>query len=136
MLELLIPVAALYALHKANLINLDFPLRQLVRWRRGYAYVNSTHSMLPARLNACWDGPGDPRLSGALLHTKFLPEIVAKSAIERTRRQHFHDPDAFDDYYAALGANPDLWHPGAARLECWQSLVAAGLMATGGWAGR
>ena len=88
----------------------------LVRWRRGFVYVNSTHSMLPARLNDAWDGPGDPRLSGALLHTKFLPEIVAKSAIERTRRQHFHDPDAFDDYYAALGANPDLWHPGAARL--------------------
>lgn len=37
MLELLIPVAVLYALHKANVINLDFPLRQLVRWRRGGA---------------------------------------------------------------------------------------------------
>lgn len=115
--------------HRAPTLN-KLPL---VRWRRGYAYVNSTHSMLPARLNGCWDGPGDPRLSGALLHTKFLPEIVAKSAIERTRRQHFHDPDAFDDYYAALSANPDLWHPGAARLAGWQSLVAAGLMGTGDW---
>jgi hypothetical protein len=37
MIELLVPVAALYLLHKANLINLDFPLRRLVRWRRGGA---------------------------------------------------------------------------------------------------
>lgn len=35
MIELLVPVAALYLLHKAHVINLDFPLRRLVRWRRG-----------------------------------------------------------------------------------------------------
>lgn len=107
----------------------------LVRWRLGYAYVNSTHAMLPARLNDSWDGPGDPRLSGALLHTKLLPEIVAKSRQERDRRQHFNDPSAFDGYYDALIANPDLWTPVAARLDGWQSLTAAGLMATGGWTG-
>lgn len=107
----------------------------LVRWRRGFAYVNSTHSALPARLNDAWDGPGDPRLSGALLHTKFLPSIVEKSRIERARRQHFHDPSAFGDYYAALIGNPDLWAPQARRLKGWQSLADAGLMATGGWRG-
>lgn len=107
----------------------------LVRWRRGYAYVNSTHSLLPAALNDSWDGVGDSRLSGALLHTKFLPEIVARSREERARRQHFHDPDAFDAYYDAVIANPDLWHPGAVPFEDWQSLLSAGVMATGGWAG-
>lgn len=117
--------------HRAPTLN-KLPL---VRWQRGYAYVNSTHSMLPARLNDAWDGPGDPRLSGALLHTKFLPEVVQKSRIERARRQHFHDPDAFDGYYDAVSANPDLWHPGAARLDGWRSLVAAGLMSCGGWNG-
>ena len=107
----------------------------LVRWRRGFAYVNSTHSLLPPRLNDAWDGPGDPRLSGALLHTKFLPGIVEKSRLERARRQHFHDPSAFDAYYSAVIANPDLWSPDAHRLDGWQSLVDAGLMATGGWQG-
>lgn len=107
----------------------------LVRWRRGYAYVNSTHSALPARLNDAWDGPGDPRLSGALLHTKFLPSIVEKSRVERLRRQHFNDPLAFDDYYAALIGNPDLWSPGSRRFAGWRSLVETGLMAAGGWQG-
>lgn len=105
----------------------------LVRWRRGYAYVNSTHSMLPSALNDAWDGPGDERLSGALLHTKFLPEIVAKSAEERQRRQHFGNPDAFDSYYAALIANPDMWHPESRHFDGWKSLMAAGIMSDGGW---
>lgn len=105
----------------------------LVRWRRGYAYVNSTHSMLPAKLNDSWDGPGDNRLSGALLHTKFLPEIVAKSQEERQRRQHFGEPAAYDSYYAALIANPDLWFPGAKRFDGWQSLVKNGLISVDGW---
>ena len=107
----------------------------LVRWRLNYVYVNSTHSALPARLNEAWDGPGDPRLSGALLHTKFLPEVVSKSRIEQSRRQHFNQPDAFDAYYDAVIANPDLWTETASRLDGWESLVAAGLMATGGWNG-
>lgn len=105
----------------------------LVRWRRGFAYVNATHSALPTHLNAVWDGPGDPRLSGALLHTKFLPEIVRKSRIERERGEHFGRPADFDAYYEALMANPDLWHTGAARLDGWRSLAAAELMADGGW---
>lgn len=117
--------------HRAPTLN-KLPL---VRWRRGYVYVNSTHSALPAALNEAWDGPGDPRLSGALLHTKFLPEVVEKSRIERARRQHFAQPDDFDGYYDALIANPDLWTDAAARLDGWRSLVAAGLMATGGWEG-
>lgn len=107
----------------------------LVRWRRGFVYVNSTHSMLPARMNDAWDGPGDPRLSGALLHTKFLPGVVAKSRQEQARGQHFHDPGAFHAYYEAVAANPDLWVPGARRLQGWESLVAAGLMAGSGWPG-
>lgn len=117
--------------HRAPTLN-KLPL---VRWRRGHAYVNSTHSALPARLNDAWDGPGDPRLSGALLHTKFLPSVVEKSRIERDRRQHFHDPAAFEDYYAALIDNPDMWTAASWQLEGWESLVRAGLMSTGGWKG-
>ncbi|MDO5369664.1 glycosyltransferase family 2 protein [Paracoccus sp. (in: a-proteobacteria)] len=117
--------------HRAPTLN-KLPL---VRWRRGFAYVNSTHSALPARLNRAWDGPGDPRLSGAVLHTKFLPSIVEKSLSERTRGQHFNEPAAFDDYYAAIIRNPDLWAPDSHRLDGWESLVRAGLMSEGGWRG-
>lgn len=107
----------------------------LVRWRRGFAYVNSTHSALPSRLNDAWDGPGDERLSGALLHTKFLPTIIEKSRSERRRKQHFSDPAAYRHYYDAVIANPDLWHPESRRLAGWESLVAAGIMSAGDWRG-
>jgi len=70
-----------------------------VKWNRRYCYVNSTHSMLPAKLNGFYDGPGDQRPCGALLHTKFLPSIVSKSETERSRAQHFHDPTKFERYY-------------------------------------
>lgn len=35
MLEWLLVVGGAYALHRLNVLNLDYPLRQLVRWRRG-----------------------------------------------------------------------------------------------------
>lgn len=105
----------------------------LVRWRRGYAWFNSTHSMLPPKLNDLYDGPGDPRLSGVLLHGKFLPQIVAKSSEELYRRQHFVDPDAHADYHRALTAAPVLWHDGSVRFKDWRQLVALGLMGTGDW---
>lgn len=105
----------------------------LIRWHRHYAYTNSTHSALPRRLNTAWDGPGDPRLSGVLLHSKFMPGIVARSQEEKIRRQHFGHPRDYDAYYDALIAAPDLWHDGSARLTGWQQLVALGLMSDGGW---
>jgi hypothetical protein len=51
----------------------------LVRWDRRYAYVSSTHSLLPRRLNHVYDTTGGEKLSGILLHTKFLHTIVEKS---------------------------------------------------------
>lgn len=104
-----------------------------VKWRRGVAYLNSCHSLLPPRLNLAWDGPGDARLSGALLHTKFLDVAIAKAREERTRRQHFGDPAAFGPYHDAVAADPCLAHDGATRLSGWRQLAALGLMSDGGW---
>ncbi|MBO9395196.1 glycosyltransferase family 2 protein [Shimia sp. R9_2] len=105
----------------------------LVRWSRRYAYVNSCHSALPARLNHGYDGPGGDAPSGVLLHTKFLPEIVAKSEIEKQRKQHFHAPAKFDHYYDEIAAAPDLWSEESRKFESWQQLEALGLMNSGGW---
>ncbi|MBC7480156.1 MAG: glycosyltransferase family 2 protein, partial [Pseudorhodobacter sp.] len=60
----------------------------LVLWHRSYAYVNSTHALLPRHLNEVYEVDGAERLSGILLHTKFLPVIVKKSAEGRERQQH------------------------------------------------
>ena len=105
----------------------------LVRWHWRYAYWNSTHFLLPRRLNAVFAEDGGQRIAGALLHTKFLPTVAAKSAEEKRRRQHFGEPGAFDGYYDALIAGPDLWHPHAARWGGWRKLEAEGLIARGGW---
>ncbi len=104
-----------------------------VRWQRGNAWLNSTHAALPPRLNLAWNGPGDTRLSGALLHTKFLPEIVGKSADPAHRAEHFGDPSAFGAYHDAVASDPELWHPGAVCYEGWQQLAALGLISAGGW---
>jgi len=105
----------------------------LVKWNRRYAYVNSTHSMLPPQLNFLYDGPGGQTPSGILLHTKFLPEIVSKSAIEKQRQQHFHAPTDFDHYYDSLSAAPDLWHQGSVRLDNTAQLEDLGLMCAPDW---
>ncbi|GAA6209773.1 hypothetical protein NBRC116601_30660 [Cognatishimia sp. WU-CL00825] len=105
----------------------------LVKWRRGYAYVNSCHSMLPPVMNHCYNGPRGQQPSGVLLHTKFLPEIVSKSETEKQRAQHFHTPKNFDDYYDHLVADPVLWHEGAVQYQGPAQLEKLGLMHGGGW---
>lgn len=105
----------------------------LVKWDRRYAYVNSTHALLPRRLNAVYAVDGGERISGILLHTKFLPVIVEKSAEERTRQQHFANSALYDDYYDSLVQGPDLWCPTSQRYTGWRQLEALGLMSRGGW---
>lgn len=104
----------------------------LVKWNRRYAYVNSTHSMLPRRLNLAYDGPDGHAPSGVLLHTKFLPSIVERSAEEKVRRQHFGDPAAFDDYYDGLIDDPVLWSDDSVEFRGWRQLVELGLMSHAG----
>lgn len=105
----------------------------LIRWNRRHVYVNSTHSTLPPRLNDQYDGPGDPRLSGVLLHSKFLPDSRDRAAEELERGQHFVDPSGYRPYHAEIARGPTLWHPGALRYRGWQQLVALGLMGSGDW---
>ncbi len=105
----------------------------LMRWSRRYAYVNSCHSVLPAHLNYGYDGPGGSAPSGVLLHTKFLPEIVEKSRIEKMRRQHFHSPDQFGSYYDGIIGQPDLWTENSVRYTGWRQLDQLKLMRAGGF---
>lgn len=105
----------------------------LMRWHWRYAYTNSTHALLPRALNALYDGPGGDAPSGVLLHTKFLPDVLATSARERQRRQHFHDPELFQPYYDHLASAPDLWHPQALRYQGPEQLATLGLCTTLDW---
>jgi hypothetical protein len=105
----------------------------LVRWNRRYAYVNSTHQILPRRLNRTYAEDGGEAPSGVILHTKFLDVIVAKSAEERQRKEHFANSALYDAYYDSLIDDPDLWCPQSTRLPGWRGLEAMGLMSRAGW---
>ncbi|PJI85802.1 glycosyl transferase family 2 [Yoonia maricola] len=105
----------------------------LVRWSWRYAYVSSTHQILPTRLHDVFDLKGDSKVSGALLHTKFLPIVAAKSAEELTRGQHFQNTALYQDYHRRLTKNPDFWHEGSCRYEGPAQLVELGLMSKGRW---
>ncbi|WP_375260751.1 glycosyltransferase family 2 protein [Palleronia sp.] len=104
----------------------------LVRWDRRYVYANSTHAALPRRLNDIY-GEGE-RITGALLHTKFLDEVVAKSAEELKRREHFANAALYENYYKALIDNPTLACSFSTAYRGWRHLEALGLISRGGWA--
>jgi hypothetical protein len=105
----------------------------LIRWNRRWAYVNSTHSALPWRLNLAYDGPGGRTASGVLLHTKFLSDVVARAVEDAVRAQHFHDPALFRDYYARIAARPSLHFDGSVRYKGAEQLVNLGLMGRIDW---
>lgn len=102
----------------------------LIKWRKRYAYADSTHTVLPRRLNRNY-GPG--RITGALLHTKFLPSIVDKSGDPAHRAEHFAHPETFTDYYNTLRDDPDFWHEDAIWYRNWQTLMEQGLISDGDW---
>jgi glycosyltransferase involved in cell wall biosynthesis len=105
----------------------------LVKWDARYAYTNSTHSLLPAELNHTYNGPFDSRLSGVLLHTKFLHIAVEKSLEEKVRQQHFGKPDLFQDYYDKIISAPNLWNESSIEYTGSQQFVDLGLMSMGSW---
>lgn len=114
--------------HKSPTLN-KIPL---IKWHRRYAYVNSTHSALPARLNATYIHASAP--TAVLLHTKFLPSVIEKSAEEKQRAQHFARPAEYGSYYDSLMADPDLWCEDSTPYHGWLQLVELGLMSAGKWA--
>ncbi len=106
----------------------------LIRWSWHDVWVNSTHAILPRGLNRVFATDEGERISGALLHTKFLPTVVEKSRIEKARAQHFGNAPVFDSYYDAVAAAPDLWCPASTRYSGWEQLEELGLVSRGGWA--
>ncbi len=105
----------------------------LVRWSRRFTYVSSMHTMLPRHLNQTYDLRGEVKANGVLLHTKFLDEIIEKSAEERMRQEHFGDPAQYAKYYDALVADPVLWTQSSQKYCGWADLVARGLMEPADW---
>ena len=104
----------------------------LVRWRRGYVYCNSTHNLLPRRLNRVYRTDGGALTSGVLLHTKFLDVLTEKANEELERREHYDDSREYETY-AAGGGQTVLWTEKSERYRDWKQLRDWGLMTQGGW---
>ncbi|WP_377509841.1 glycosyltransferase family 2 protein [Octadecabacter sp. R77987] len=106
----------------------------LIKWDRQYAYVSSTHMVLPRGLNLVYDEWGGEKASGVLLHTKFLDTFSVKAAEELARKQHYANSHEYKAYASGLSDDPDLWCKWSEKYINWRQLEILGLMSKGNWA--
>ncbi|MCU0910933.1 MAG: glycosyltransferase family 2 protein [Rhodobacteraceae bacterium] len=106
----------------------------LVKWRRPYVYVSSTHMLLPRGLNLVYDDRGGEKPSGCLLHAKFLSTMGEKVAEELERGEHFAGSREYQAYAEALGSRQSFWCKWSERYINWRQLEILGLMSKGNWA--
>ncbi|WP_282029366.1 glycosyltransferase family 2 protein [Paracoccus marcusii] len=106
----------------------------LVSWDWRYAYVSSTHMLLPRHLNMVYDEAGGEMASGCLLHAKFLSTFADKSAEELDRRQHYANSKEYKAYHAGLRGGTDLWCSESREYADWRQLEDLGLISRGNWA--
>ncbi|MCE5973170.1 glycosyltransferase family 2 protein [Sinirhodobacter sp. WL0062] len=106
----------------------------LVRWERGFAFISSTHMMLPRGLNTVYDEWGGEKVSGCLLHAKFISPLNEKVAEEIQRGEHFDGSREYRAYSETLAIEPDLWCKWSEKYINWRQLEILGLMSKGNWA--
>jgi len=106
----------------------------LVKWDRRYAFVSSTHSLLPRGLNQVYETDGGEKASGALLHTKFLDTLGAKANEELARSEHYANSREYKAYAEGLEQQPELWCKWSEKYINWRQLEILGLMSKGNWA--
>ena len=106
----------------------------LVKWDRRYAYVSSTHMLLPRGLNLVYDEWGGEKASGVLLHAKFIDTFTAKAQEELGRGQHYAASVEYKAYAESLKDDPELWCKWSEKYINWRQLEILGLMSKGNWA--
>ncbi|RKF17215.1 glycosyltransferase family 2 protein [Roseovarius spongiae] len=106
----------------------------LVKWHRRYAYISSTHMLLPRGLNLVYDEWGGETASGVLLHAKFLDTFTHKAEEEMERRQHYRASIEYKAYMENLRDTPELWCKWSEKYINWRQLEILGLMSKGNWA--
>ena len=106
----------------------------LVKWDRAYAYVSSSHMLLPRGLNQVYDEWGGEKASGCLLHAKFLDTFPLKAEEEMARRQHYANSHEYRAYRSGISKETDLWCKWSEKYINWRQLEILGLMSKGNWA--
>lgn len=105
----------------------------LVKWRKGYFYLSSTHSLFPRRLNRWHAGGASPRVTGALLHFKFVDTLKAKIAEELSRSQRDNQGAEYRAYARQADYDKNWICERSRRFDSSKSLVESGLMTVGEW---
>jgi hypothetical protein len=106
----------------------------LVKWDKSYAYISSTHMMLPRGLNIVFDESGGEKASGCLLHAKFLNTFATKADEEVVRAEHYGKSREYRAYRQGLSDQIDMWCEWSERYVSWRQLEVLGLMSKGNWA--
>lgn len=106
----------------------------LVKWHRSYAYVSSTHMLLPRGLNLVYDEWGGEKASGCLLHAKLINTFPDKSEEEIRRRQHYANSHEYRAYQRGLDENQIIWSKWSEKYINWRQMEILGLMSKGNWA--
>ncbi|QUS36039.1 glycosyltransferase family 2 protein [Falsirhodobacter algicola] len=106
----------------------------LVRWHRNYAYISSTHMLLPRGLNATYDRWGGEQVSGCLLHAKFLDTFGGKAEEELQRGEHYAQSREYMAYRDRMEHELVLWSRWSEQYVNWRQLEILGLMSKGNWA--
>lgn len=105
----------------------------LVRWSKDQVFVSSTHMLLPRRLNAVYDEWGGEKVSGCLMHAKFLSPLSNKVSEELVRGEHYAGSREYMAYEKGLESKPDLWTEWSEKFINWRQLEILGLMSRGTW---
>ncbi|NOR61388.1 MAG: glycosyltransferase family 2 protein [Rhodobacteraceae bacterium] len=106
----------------------------LIFWRKHYVYISSTHLLLPRSLNQTYEREGGEKICGALLHTKFLPDLYDRASEELQRGEHYANSAEYLAYSEQENAIDEMWSPQSTEYVNWQQLDRLGLISYGGWA--
>lgn len=103
----------------------------LVKWKKHYVYLSSTHVVRPNYLN---DVCRVNYVTGALLHFKFISQLQEKVEEERHAKQHWDDSFEYRKYDEVLQQKTNLYDDKVSKkYESWETLVDLGLINMGGW---
>jgi hypothetical protein len=107
----------------------------LVRWHKRYAYLSSTHMLLPRGLNLVYEENGGEKASGVLLHAKFIDNFAAKATEELSRQQHYYGSAEYRAYLKTLADDSTgPWTEWSEKYINWRQIEILGLMSKGSWA--
>jgi len=103
----------------------------LVNWKWNYVYLSSMHMMLPRHLNRCVD---ENKVTGALLHYKFISQLDEKVKQEILAKQHYNESAEYKEYDKVIQREEVLFDEVvSSRFVGWKDLAHRGLINIGSW---